>query len=199
MTDSSERDSGARVDGAHASAVDMCEERLAEVGPGVAAALRIAPQWQGLIEADDIMQVTYIEACIAMRDPRVEIRDLRSWLQRAAENNLRDAIGSLSAACRPSPTARLQPSPGEDPVVWLHRQATSGGTTPSRSSARSEMLVALRAEMSRLPPLYADVLERVVLRGMNHADVGVQLGRSRGAIYLLHQRAIELLRRRMGG
>lgn len=168
-------------------------------GPAIAASLHIGAEWTGAIEVEDIMQVTYLEAYVALRDARAEVRSLRAWLQRAAENDLRDAIAALRAARRPPPGQRLQPGPDEDPVLWLHRQATSGGTTPSNSASRSEMVAVLRAEMANLPPIYADVLDLVIMRGLGHVEAGAKLGRTRGAVYLLQQRAVEMLRRRMGG
>lgn len=173
------------------------ERRLAAVGPLVAAGISIGHEWSGVVDRDDIMQVTYIEAYLAHREGRLDPSSLRAWLRRAAENNLRDAIATLRCAKRPPPDRRLRPGPGEDPVLWLHRQATSGGTTPSRGCAREELAELIRLEVLRLPPLYREVIELVVLRGMSHSEAAAMIGRSRGAVSLLQQRAIEAVRRGM--
>lgn len=170
---------------------------IARHGPAVAEAVVIAPRWAGQVELEDVLQVTYLEAFLAIREHRLAVRSLRGWLVRAAENNLRDAIAGLRRAKRPNPDRRLAPGPGEDPLEWLHRQATSGGTTPSRRCSREEMHAALDAEIERLPTDYAEVVRLAVLRGMGHDAVGARLGRSRGAVWLIQQRAIDRLRRRM--
>ncbi|HMN97314.1 MAG TPA: sigma-70 family RNA polymerase sigma factor [Phycisphaerales bacterium] len=179
------------------------EERLAAAGHRIALSLRIAPELAGWIDRDDIMQVTYLEAYLAHASGALSsdstARPLQAWLRRAAENNLRDAIAAMRAARRPPPRRRASPAAGEDSILWLHRQATSGGTTPSGGCARAELAEMMRREIQRLPPIYREVLDLVIFRGMSHAEAGAALGRTRGAVSLLQQRAIAALRQGVGG
>lgn len=180
-----------------ASAATRFEALLAAEGPAVAATLRIGRGWAGAIELDDVMQSTYLEAFLAHRAGQLDVRWLRPWLRRAAENNLRDAVSALRCLRRRPGNRRSLPGSGEEPVPWMARQAISAESAPSDGCERDELARTVHRELERLPPHYREALELVLMRGLAHADVGLVLGRSRGAVSLLQTRAISLLRRKL--
>ena len=56
----------------------------------------IGASWRAVLDADDVMQVTYVEAFLQM--DRLAARDAAGfvgWLRRIAQNNLRDAIKEM--------------------------------------------------------------------------------------------------------
>ena len=96
---------------------------LKQHGPDVRRRLapRISACWRSVISAEDVMQVSYLEAFlgIAQRQPDT-LEAFENWLARIAENNLRDAIRELEAARRPNPKRRITPPAGDDSLVALY-------------------------------------------------------------------------------
>src|SRR5262245_23679710 len=94
---------------------------LERYGGDVRGRLQIEPKWSSLIDADDVMQVTYLEAFLQIR--RFQPQGLPAfigWLARIAENNLRDAIKELERIKRPPPERRISPStPQESCTAFL--------------------------------------------------------------------------------
>ena len=91
-------------DAALSGSGDALARLLRRHGPAVRHRLRINPVWQGTLDAADVMQVTYLEAFLqvhqlADRTPA----GFQRWLNRLAENNLRDAIKALERQKRPDP------------------------------------------------------------------------------------------------
>ena len=174
------------------------EGLLRRHGPEVQAGLQIGREWQGLIEAEDVMQVTYFEAFHHITQLDGDPSAFPTWLRRIAENNLRDAIRALERDKRPHPEDRLHPPAGQDSVVWLHELVAGTGTTPSGQAGRAELRTMLEAEIAKLPATYATVLRAVYLEEKTVADVAAQLGRTKGAVHLLRLRALDRLREQLG-
>lgn len=164
---------------------------------------RIAPkigrQWSGLIEPDDVMQVTYLEAFVQLG--RASIKDEASfvaWLTRIAENNLRDAVRALGRAKRPDPRKRVTGPANEDSYVGLVEVLGVTTTTPSRAAARNEAVSVMEAALAKLPAAYARVVRLYDLECRPIEEVSRELGRSAGACYMLRARAHDALREAMG-
>jgi RNA polymerase sigma factor (sigma-70 family) len=75
-----------------------------------------------------------------------------------------------------------------------------GGTshTPSRSVARGEARKALDQALGAIPTEYERVIRLYDLKGKSAAEVGAEMGRSEGAVYMLRARAHERLREALG-
>src|SRR5438132_4203461 len=74
---------------------------------------RIDACWRSVLDAEDIMQVTYLEAFLHL--DQIVARDAASflaWLSRIAENVLCDAVRGLSSQKRPQPARRIVPATG---------------------------------------------------------------------------------------
>lgn len=176
-------------------------ELLAEFGPQVRA--RIAGQLhsdlRGFVDADDVMQVTYLEAFLRIErfEPR-GAESFLSWLAQIARNNLRDAARSQQRAKRPPAAKRIAAaSDGETTVAALERLFATL-STPSRRLAAREVQEALEQALQRLPEDYALVVRRCDLAGEPAADVAARLGRTVGAVYMLRARALDRLREQLG-
>jgi RNA polymerase sigma-70 factor (ECF subfamily) len=190
-----------------AKAIDGDRAALAQIlassGPVVRS--RIAPKigapWQAMIEPDDVMQVTYLEAFL--RIERFTDRGPGSfvaWLTQIAENNLRDAIKELERMKRPSPRKQVRPSGGADGDSYMALVEILGVTitTPSVHAARGEVQNALDAALKKLPPDYERVIHYYDLQGLAAAQVGEKLGKSPGAVYMLLARAHDRLKDVLG-
>ncbi|MFG0283875.1 MAG: RNA polymerase sigma factor [Phycisphaerales bacterium JB039] len=152
------------------------------------------------IEADDVMQVTYMEAVSRLGQFKTGGTDgFRAWLSRVAENNLIDAVRALEAAKRPSPRQKVTRAGRDDSAVALIEQLSATGQgTPSRVAARGEAVRFMEQALGALPADYEKVVRMYDLEGRPISEVAAELGRSEGAVYMLRARAHDRLRDQMG-
>ncbi|MCI0364074.1 MAG: sigma-70 family RNA polymerase sigma factor [Phycisphaerales bacterium] len=193
----------ARIRAAVGGDADAMTELLSEHGPEVERSLSIAREWRSVLEPADVMQVTYLEAFLEVRryDPdRAE--PFRAWLQRIAENNLRDAIRGLQRRKRPQPAKRVEAPVAADSSWELYAQLGVTTTTPSRYATAQERMTHLAAALEALPDDYGQVIRLYDLQGQPIAEVCRQMKRSTGAVHMLraraHDRLRELLARELG-
>jgi RNA polymerase sigma-70 factor (ECF subfamily) len=159
----------------------------------------IGGQWRSMLDADDVMQVTYLEAFL--RADRLEARDTNGfigWLRRIAQNNLRDAIKELDRKKRPPPRMRVHAPAGEDSYVTLVEMLGTESATPSRHVAQREAAEAIEAMLNRLPEDYGKVVRMYDLQGREIGEVAAAMGRSPGAVHMLRVRAHDRLRDLLG-
>ncbi len=176
---------------------------LEHCGPRVRE--RIVPKiggWlQAHLDADDVMQVTYLEVVLRLdRFTSGGVSGFIAWVTRLAENNLIDAVRSLEASKRPSPRKRVSQArrAGGESYLGLVEMLGATYTTPSRDAAKQEAKSFLEIALDKLPPDYAKVIRMYDLKGCPIEEVGEALGRSRGAVYMLRARAHERLREAIG-
>jgi len=174
---------------------------LKRYGPAVQKRLagKIGRRWRSVMDADDVMQVTYLEAFLQI-DQLVErnAASLTAWLTRAAENNLRDAIRGLQCQKRPQPERRVQPEGGEDSYIALVEMLGGTTTTPSRHAARDEAASMLESAIRKLPADYREAVQLYDLEGRSAAEVAESMRRSVGAVHMLRARAHDRLREQLG-
>lgn len=175
---------------------EALSELLARHGPAVEAGLQIHRRWRGLLDASDVMQVTYLEAFLAIRSFRHQSeRQFVAWLGRLAEHNLHDAIRALGRRKRSAPTPPLSVATmaaGDSREILLETLIATS-STPSRTIRREELYARLDAAIARLPADYATVIRSHDLFGTPIEVVATQLGRSLGAIHMLRARALQRL------
>ena len=174
---------------------------LARYGPQLRKRIRgkIGKQWRSVLDADDVIQVTYLEAFLqidqlAARDPA----SFAAWLTRIAENNLRDAIKELGRQKRPHPEKRLQRPVGEESCLTLLEVLGGTTTTPSRKAARREAADIIQSALDKLPADYGQAVRLYDLEGCSSEQVADTLGRSVGAVHMLRARAHDRLRELLG-
>ena len=184
-----------------ADAVSGNEDALTELLHRLAPQLRsklvpmIASKWKSVLDVDDVLQVTYLEAFL--RISRFEYKGAGSftgWVSRIAENNLRDAIRELERMKRPQPEDRVVRGAGDESTFALLEGLGFTTTTPSRHAAHGEIKKAVEAALSRIPDDYAAVVRLYDLEGLSATEVGKAMNRSTGAIYMLRARALDRLR-----
>ena len=174
---------------------------LTRYGPDARNAIRgkIGRKWRSVLEEDDVMQVTYLEAFLHIdqligRNPASFV----AWLRRIAENVLHDAIRELERKKRPNPAKRLQTGCTEESYVALLDYVGGTSTTPSRHARRNEASEIIKHAMKQLPPDYRDVLQLHHLEGHSVAEIATKMGRSEEAVYMIRVRALERLRSLLG-
>jgi RNA polymerase sigma-70 factor, ECF subfamily len=181
---------------------DALSELLLRHGPGLGQRMdgQIGSRWRSILAADDVMQVTYLEAFLRINTlSATDVAQFVAWLKRIAENNLRDAIRHLEAGKRPNPSNRVQAGPTEDSKVSFVEMLAANSQTPSKVVAAGEAVNWLYRELENLPADYAKVVREYDLGGRPVEHVAAELGRSPGAVYMLRARAHDRLQELMGG
>lgn len=160
---------------------------------------RIEKRWRALLDADDVMQVAYLEAFLHI--DQLTARDTASflaWLTRIAENAARDAIRGLSRQKRPDPSRRIALTSEIDSYAGLLDCLGVTSATPSSEVARKDAAGALESAINRLPTDYQTAVRLYDLEGQAIADVAASMGRSVGAVHMLRARAHDQLRQHLG-
>jgi RNA polymerase sigma-70 factor, ECF subfamily len=174
---------------------------LEAVGPRVRARIqaKISGPLQASLDADDVMQVTYLEAVLRLnRFQTGGIDGFVAWLTRLADNNLIDAVRSIEAAKRGGAARRVNGMSREESMAAFVEVLGATSTTPSRVAARAEGVRYLEAALSTLPPDYEKVVRMYDLEGRPIGEVAEALGRSEGAVWMLRARAHDRLKDSMG-
>lgn len=155
-------------------------------------------RWGHLLSVEDVLQ----QACVdAFRDVAsfegTDQRAFSAWLTRIAKRNLLDAVRMLEAEKRGGGRLVRAPRDHETASIELLAHLTQQ-TSPSRAATREELAAALQAALAELPDDYRGVISAFDLAGRDMSEVADELGRSRGAAYMIRARALRLLRERLG-
>lgn len=180
---------------------DALRTLLKRHGPKVRDAIRgkIDARWRSLLDEDDLMQVTYLEAFLHIDQLSARTADsFTGWLIRIANNALLDAIKGLESQKRPQPARRVQVPDYESSCVALIELLGATTTTPSRHAAGNEAGRSIEAALKTLPEDYGTVVRQCDLEGKSAAEVSALMGRSVGAIHMLRARAHAALQSRLG-
>lgn len=191
----------ALLDGARGGDRAALAKLLEEIGPRVRGRIagRIPERFRSVLDADDVMQVTYLEAVTRFETfTEGNASGFLAWMTRLAENNVVDAVRALEAAKRPNPRKRVRASPGHDSMVALVELLGVTNTTPSIVAARDEGVGLLKVALAKLPTDYRRVITMYDLEGRSAEEVSREMGRSTGAVFMLRARAHDRLREEMG-
>jgi RNA polymerase sigma-70 factor (ECF subfamily) len=180
------------IRGDHAALTELLEREGLAVHSYIAA--RIPAAHRAQFDADDVMQITCLEAFmnIAAFEP-AGARSFAAWLRRLAENNLRDALRELERDKRPPPSKRVGAALSHDSYVALVERISATTTTASRLLGRDEPRQAGHAALAQLPADYAEAVRLYDLEELTGAEVANRMGRSHGAVRMLLARAHERL------
>lgn len=174
------------------------EELLAQHDVALRAMIDINKKWRSIIETDDVLQVTYLEAVLDLAKYQGDVAGFGSWLGSIAKNNLHDAIKTLERQKRPHPDRRIGAPPGKDSILWLWNFLTGSSASPSGHAARDEIRTTLETQITQLPSAYEEVIQLVYFQGKSIEDSASAMGRTYGAVYLLHQRALNRMHQLLG-
>lgn len=175
---------------------------LEQLGPITRSRIehKISPPWNAMLDADDVMQVTYMEVVTRMSTFKAGgAAGFLAWITRMAENNLIDAVRALESSRRPGPSKRVTPVSPEDSSDMFLQLIGATSATPSRDAAKDEAGRIIEAALRHLPPDYEKVVRLYDLEGKSIVEVASALGRSEGATWMLRARAHDRLRENLGG
>ncbi len=174
---------------------------LKKFGPKVRDSIRgkVDARWRSMLEEDDVLQVTYLEAFLHI--DQLVARDADSfvgWLVRIAQNAMRDAIKGLERQKRPPAARRMEQPDYQSSCVALLEVLGVTTTTPSQVAAEKEAGSSIDAALKTLPADYSTVVRLSDLEGKTVSEVAAVMGRSAGAIHMLRARAHARLQERLG-
>ena len=152
--------------------------------------MRMGTRYRGQFDADDVLQVTFLEAFL-----RIHSLDVRgpgsftAWLRRIADNNLLDAIREVERDKRSPPGRRVEFTGRDESYVALVEQIAAATSTASRICARHELQQGVDAALRELPSEYETALRLFELEGLSGEEVAKKMDRSHGAVRMLLARA----------
>lgn len=173
---------------------------LEALGPRVRGRIeaKITPALRSLLEADDVMQVTYMEVVLRLKSfTGGGASGFLAWMTRLAENNLIDAVRALEAAKRFDPRKRITPTRDESMTALVNMLGVTM-TTPSRVVAKDEAGGILEVALRALPPDYERVVREYDLNGRSMTELAEAMKRSEGALYMVRARAHDRLKEILG-
>lgn len=154
---------------------------------------RIPYRFRSLLNEDDVMQETYADAFLSIRQCEGQsAEEFSAWLARIASNNLRDAIRILSATKRGGDRSHL-PSGISNLFADLQQLLYDTGTTPSQKVMRQESAAALVSALNQLPAAYQQIVRAYDLEGQPVDQVARACKCSPGAVYMRRMRAHRIL------
>jgi RNA polymerase sigma-70 factor (ECF subfamily) len=164
-------------------------------------AARLPPDRDPCISAEDILQETFLQSWrdIRSHEPRGSAA-FYAWLRTIAEHRLQDLLKAARAAKRGG-GRRIAPAgepEGASSAANLLDLLGWHEETPSRSAARHEAERALQVALSGLKSEYRQALLLRYIDGLPVAEVAARMGRSKGSVLMLCQRALEKLRAALG-
>lgn len=169
-------------------------------GPGVRRQLGAIPmRWQSVLSLDDVMQETYAEAFLDIRqfDPEGE-GTFAAWVSTLARRNLVDALRMLKAQKRGGDRRLADRSAGEESAVVLFEILSRSASSPTRTAARHELCGFLERAIRKLPRAQELVVRLYDLEGRRAEEIAATLNRSPGAVFMLRARAHRQLRKILG-
>jgi RNA polymerase sigma-70 factor (ECF subfamily) len=180
--------------------LDALTRLLEQYGSVVRQSIRdkIPRQLRSILSEDDVMQETYAEAYLSVRQLNAEAAFV-AWLRRIARNNLLDAIRSFRADRRGRNHRRVTADGIESGAVSLLELLPDQGTTPSQAAMRREWADVLQEALLALPDAYRQVLQLYDLEGRSVSEVSALLQCSPGAVYMRRSRALRMLREALTG
>lgn len=193
-------DSGLLLERAVQGDQEALIELLAQLAPAIRRTISISPKWQSVLDADDVLQVTFTEAFLRINQfVGTQTRAMETWLFTIARNNVRAAIRGLQSGKRPHPDQRRRsPDATDGGLDGLIEDLGAATGTPSRICARAEASILIKDALNQLPEDYQAVLRSYYLEGLSSDVIAARMSRSRGAIMMILARARERLAEAMG-
>jgi len=157
-------------------------------------AIRMSPEFQGVVGPEDIVQETHAEAFrrIGSFEYRGEASFYR-WLCMIAIRQLLGIIRQLRAAKRNGKHITRAPAANGQSSAELLAMLSGSYSTPSSHFSTKEAASRLNSAVGRLPEDYAHAIRSVYLNGRAVREIAQELGRTERAVYGMCRRGLKKL------
>ena len=164
------------------------------------ARLQIGRRLQGKVDADDVVQETFLEAHRDFAQFRGATEaELTAWLRQVLARNLANLVRHyLGTRARDVRLERDLHAELDRSSQALDRGLADPLSSPSRQAARREQAVRLADALNQLPNDYREVLILRHLEELSFPDVARRMDRSLDSVKNLWTRALARLRRALG-
>jgi RNA polymerase sigma-70 factor (ECF subfamily) len=157
---------------------------------------------QGRVDASDLVQETFLDACRDFHHFRgTSHREWVAWLRKILFYNLARVVQRQVAAKKRSTRqevsldGRVSAAAQSSGTTPIENALVSRLSSPSSHAGRRERSACLADQLTRLPADYREVLVLRNLEGLPFSEVARRMGRSTGAVRILWVRAVDQLRR----
>ena len=155
---------------------------------------------QGRVDASDVVQETFLDACRDFENFRGTSQgEWVAWLRKILSNNLARVVQRQVAAQKRSTRREVSL---EQQVAAMERSSARIETalvgrfrSPGSEAQRCERAARVADQLARLSSDYREVLVLRNLEGLPFSEVACRMGRSAGAVRILWVRAVDQLRR----
>jgi RNA polymerase sigma-70 factor (ECF subfamily) len=164
------------------------------------ARVQIGQRLQGKVDAEDLVQETFLEAHQNFgRFRGTSEPELVRWLRQILAANLADLLRRyLGAQGRDVRLEREIEDAFDRSSVLLDRGLVAQQSSPSQQAARREQAVLLADALEQLPADYREALVLRHLEGLTFPEVARRMGRSLDSVEKLWMRGLAQLRQIMG-
>ena len=161
--------------------------------------LRMDARLQGRVDASDVVQETFLDACRDFDHFRGSSPgEWAAWLRKILLYNLARVVQRQVVAQKRS--ARREVSLDQHVAVMdrssgrIEAALVGRSSSPSSQAQRSELAARVADQLARLSPDYREVLVLRNLEGLPFPEVARRMDRSPGAVRILWVRAVDQLR-----
>jgi RNA polymerase sigma-70 factor (ECF subfamily) len=159
------------------------------------ARLQVDQRFQGKIDLSGVVQQTLLDAHQAWDRLRgMSADEQAAWLRKALANNLVDEVRKLTTATRDVNREQSLKQAFEDSSARLEAVLATDKFSPEQRAQRNERLLQLAEALAQLPEAQRTAVELHHLKEWPLAEVGRQMGRSKGAVAQLVFRGLKTLR-----
>ncbi len=165
----------------------------------VLARARIGVEWQGKLDASDVVQQALLTAHRQQDEFRgIEAPQVLAWLRRILAGTLADAFRHLGRDKRDAGRERSLEAALEQSADRLSAWLAADQSSPSEHLDRAESACRLADALDQLPDAQRTALVLRYCEGWSVADISRQMGRTPVAVAGLLKRGTQQLRERLG-
>lgn len=159
------------------------------------ARLQLGTRLQGKLDASDVVQQTLLRA----HEKREQFRgqseaEWLGWLRQILANQLAESARRFHAEARDVGRERPLEAKLEESSARLEAWLVASGSSPSQQAMRGEEVLRLAAALAELPEDQRTAIELHHLKGLQVAEVGRIMGKTKPAIMGLLFRGLRRLR-----
>jgi RNA polymerase sigma-70 factor (ECF subfamily) len=159
------------------------------------ARLQLDPRLQGKVDLSGVVQDTLLEAHRHMdKLQKMTPAEQEAWLRTALNHNLLDVVRSLKTRKHDVGRERSLEAALDDSSARLEAWLAADQSSPSQQASRNEQGLLLAECLQKLPEDQQRAIELKYWHGCKLAEIAELLGRSKGAVAKLIERASKILR-----